>query len=259
VNRRHPHNYGFVIISSGCRWTFGWNIDKKLNCRIQRIPKAKLREQQEFAAQADEKRLAREANHRAWEDVTVIIGEPHRCRSFTGETQMSPKIPLAEFESWTKVTIDINKPKEIVHTEHGDLILDPEFKGKLYLHGLELPSGSKSGKAFDYAYNLLSGRLHRDRGTVSDARIEAQIIARIWRTVLLVESRAGKWDFCRNYCLLLISHYSADVHESIDCIEEDVASLVWNFVQKMKLERAFFHRDDEDTEVNLRDIHIPNE
>jgi hypothetical protein len=99
---------------------------------------------------------------------------------------MSPKIPLAEFESWTKVTIDINKPKEIVHMEHGDLILDPEFKGKLYLHGLELPSGSKSSKAFDYAYNLLSGRLHRDRGTVSDARIEAQIIARIWRTVLLV-------------------------------------------------------------------------
>jgi hypothetical protein len=38
-----------------------------------------------------------------------------------------------------------------------------------------------------------------------------------------------------------------------------VASLVWNFVQKMKPERAFFYRDDEDTEVNLRDIHIPNE
>ena len=35
VNRRHPHNYSFVAISSGCRWVFGWNVEKKLNCRIQ--------------------------------------------------------------------------------------------------------------------------------------------------------------------------------------------------------------------------------
>jgi hypothetical protein len=99
ANRRNPHNYGFVVISSGCRWTFGWNIDKKLNCRIQRIAKAKLREQQELAAQADKKQAPREAHHRAWEDVTIIIGEPHRCRSFTGEMQMSSKIPLVDFES----------------------------------------------------------------------------------------------------------------------------------------------------------------
>jgi hypothetical protein len=128
VNCRHPHNCGFVVVSSGCRWTFGWNIDKKLNCRIQRIAKAKLREQQELAVRADERKASREANYRAWEDVTVIIGEPHRCRSYTGEMHISSKIPLSDFESWTKMTIDINRPKEVVQTEHGDLILDPTFK-----------------------------------------------------------------------------------------------------------------------------------
>jgi len=32
VNRRHPHNYNYGVLSDGYRWTLGWNVDKKLNC-----------------------------------------------------------------------------------------------------------------------------------------------------------------------------------------------------------------------------------
>jgi len=61
---------------------------------------------------------------------------------------MTNKIPLADFLEWVKMTTDINPPSNIVRADHGDLILHPDHKNKIYLHSLQLPNGSKSGKKF---------------------------------------------------------------------------------------------------------------
>jgi hypothetical protein len=242
VNRRHPHNYGFVVISSGFRWIFGWNIDKKLNCRIQRIPRAELVQQKALAAEDDEKGVARAARGRAWEDVSIIIGEPRRCRSFIGEMQLSSKIPLVEFDHWISTTLDICPPSQMIKTEHGDLILDPDHAGKIYLHGLQLPSGSKSGLPFVYAYNLLDVRTGRDRDTVTDAQAEAKKIASIWSSAIKRES--GQIVLRNQYIDLLQTrmHTAADVCGVGKIMPEADAVLIWETLKaRAKRESQFYY------------------
>jgi hypothetical protein len=149
------------------------------------------------------------------------------------------------------MTIDINKPKNIIHTEYGDLILDPLFNNKLYLHGLELPNGSKSGKKFACAYNLLHVQSGRDRDTMSSATIEAQKIAQIWRTAILEKSGSGGWALCRMYFSLLYKNICADVHQSADFIEKDLATSVWKSRLLGYRDRdMFYHCDNDTTEVS---------
>ncbi|KAF2866206.1 hypothetical protein BDV95DRAFT_612068 [Massariosphaeria phaeospora] len=238
VNRRHPHNYSFIISASGCRWTFGWNVDKKMNCRIQRIPKNELREQKEVASQQAEKGLPRETKGRVWEDVSVVVGEPRRCRSLAGEVQMTNKIPLAEFLKWTKMTIDITPPVQIIRTDEGDLILDPNHKNKVYLHSLLLPSGSKSGRDFHFGYNLLDAATGRDRDTLTDARAEANKIAAI-----LEEYRLGKADLIEKYVQLLLNKYhsAADVYDVEKHITNNLAKLIWSRMLISNNEPSFYY------------------
>ena len=252
VNRRHPHNYGFVVVGSGCRWIFGWNVDRKLNCRIQRVPQVELREQKEIAAQNDERGVQREARARSWEDVSVIIGEPRRCRSFLGETQTSSKIPLASFEEWTKMTIDINKPGDKVHTEHGDLILDPAHANNLYLHGLRLPSGSKSRREFAFSYNLLNVKTGRDRDTVANAWTEASKVADIWHAALLAERDADKSVLLQEYMSLLQHklHAAADVYSIGDLMTPEITNLVGSYMQKMAKDKSLFYHCSSDSQAS---------
>jgi hypothetical protein len=254
VNRRHPYNYSFVITSNSFRWTFGWNVDKKLNCRLQRLPKTDLREQKELAAQNDERNLPRECKARAWEDVSIVIGEPRHGRTLTGDKQTSNKIPLKDFLTWTIMTIDIDPPSNVVRTDHGDLILHPNHRNKIYLHSLLLPSGSKSGKPFAYGYNLLNGETGRDRDTVATARTEAEHIAKIWAAALTEEKRVGKEDLISKYAALILGkfHRVADV----DCIggllSKEIAELVWDFLKKSKPwsnQSPFYYCGGQDSQV----------
>jgi hypothetical protein len=243
VNLRHPHNYSFVVVSSGFRWIFGWNVDKKLNCLIQRIPRAELVQQKTLAAQDDERHLARALKGRAWEDVSVIVGEPRHCRSFAGAVQESPKIPLAHFESWTSRILDICLPNQIVRTEYGDLILDPSHAGKIYLHGLQLPSGSKSNLPFVYAYNLLNIRTGRDRDTVTDAQAEAKKIASIWSSAIQAEKKSGQAVLIEKYIDLILEklYTAADVHTIDRVMSRLDASIIWNELKNRARKNSQFY------------------
>lgn len=237
VNRRHPHNYSFTIHSSGCKWFFGWNSDKKLICKIQRIPRAHLTEQKELAAEQDEQGKPRQAQGRDWEDVSVFIGEPRRCRSLKGEVITTSKVPLEEFEKWLSMTIDINGPTDVVRTKYGDLILDPKFENKIYIHGLQLPNGSKSGKKFKFGYNLLYAATGRDRDTTADADEEAGEISEIWDSVLTEETKIEDPRQClAKYTVLLREHFhnAADVFNIEKHIDEEVTHLVWEEMLKEK-------------------------
>jgi hypothetical protein len=252
VNRRHPHNHGFVVVSSGFRWIFGWNIDKKLHCRIQRIPRAELVQQKALATQDDENNLARTAKGRAWEDISVIIGEPRHCRSFTGEMQQSSKIPLADFESWIATTLDICPPSDMIKTKHGDLILDPSHAGKVYLHGLLLPSGSKSGLPFRYAYNLLDVRTGRHRDTVTDATAEAHKIASIWSSAIRTEREAGESNLRNQYIDLIQEemHTAADVCGVCRIMPKADAVLIWDTLkERADMYGEFYYCSSSDPQV----------
>lgn len=143
----------------------------------------------------------------------------------------------------------------MVHTEHGDLILDPRFRNRLYLHGLELSSGSKSGKTFTYAYNLLDVKTGRDRDTVSNALTEAKKIAQIRRTALLDEKRTGRHSLLKRYHDLLTRKIrrSADIRSSYDTIAKDVVALIWLYMKSREdFSSKFYYNAAADPNVRPR-------
>jgi hypothetical protein len=254
VNRRHPHNYGFTVYSTGCKWTFGWNVDRKLNCRIQRVPRHELAELKEEAAEQDEKGTSRVAEARVWQDVSIVVGDARRWRSLKGEIAMTAKIPLVEFEQWLKMTIDVSPPEKIVKTKAGDLILDPAYSNKLYLHGLLLPGGSKSGRKFTHGYNLRDVTTGRDRDAISDAAAESEQITAIWEYVL---SEEAENEGTRPYLALYIDmirqtpNKAADVYDLEENIAEHVATMLWESMIKEKTNgrRNFYYREGGNSHV----------
>jgi hypothetical protein len=114
-----------------------------------------------------------------------------------------------------------------------------------------LPGGSKSGKQFAYAYNLLGATSDRDDETVSNAALEAQAITQIWRAAILEEDRVGKLAHCYAYmyCSLLNRNLNADVQESSAFVQKDVAALLWKRMTNDKDEHVFYYCADAEIKV----------
>lgn len=109
-----------------------------------------------------------------WEDVAVRISK--------GKGESDKRIIKQEFRLWIKIAIDLCGPPgdTIIHTEHGDLTLDKEFTGKIYLKGLHDSSCSPSGMRYVFCYNFSQGYINRDRERLTDQNEEAQMLAKIW-------------------------------------------------------------------------------
>ena len=89
---------------------------------------------------------------------------------------------LAEFRRWLTVTLDIrgfSYPLDVLETEVRDLILDPDFHGRVYLKGMRLPCSRSGLKQYRFAYNFLHGKVNRDRRILVDRDKEANIVRRI--------------------------------------------------------------------------------
>ena len=73
------------------------------------------------------KGTSRELKNNIWEDVTVRIGK------IRGH---GLKIEREDFENRIKVSIDLNRPSNLIQTARGSLILDPNYCNKIFLKGL---------------------------------------------------------------------------------------------------------------------------
>jgi hypothetical protein len=82
-------------------------------------------------------------------DVAVVIGA---TRAKSGRL-----VALDAFLNWLRLTtIDIRGltyPFGVISTAHGDLVLDPRLRGRLYHNGITL-TNSTAGGAFLFAYNF---------------------------------------------------------------------------------------------------------
>ena len=104
-------------------------------------------------------------------DVTIEIG--------TMRDKNAQPVALDVSMKWMETTMDIRSlsyPSHIIKTQHGDLILDRRFQGKLYLKGTLL-STSRS-RSFKSSYNFGKGQFSRDRGSLVDRCEEADIVPR---------------------------------------------------------------------------------
>ena len=199
VMRRRGHAVRFT--ASSYYWNFGFRgaSASNLYCRLaQANPEVVRRQKNKFAEKAASGGR-RGLTSNIWEDVTVKVSK--------GRGASGMKISEADFRSWLDVAIDVNGPQsaDIVHTDHGDLILDDRFYGRIYLKGIHVPGLGPGGKEYIFGYNFVRGRINRDRERLMSQAKEAEMLAMIWEQSIV---RRGD-DVTDKYIKLFRDHGSA--------------------------------------------------
>ncbi|PVH72999.1 hypothetical protein DL98DRAFT_576490 [Cadophora sp. DSE1049] len=215
--------------ASKFRWTmkFGGRDESMLYCFLSDLKDTTLQKQIDAYEKKVAKGKPRELKNNIWEDVTVRIGK------IRGH---GLKIEKEDFENWIKVSIDLNRPSEVIQTTHGSLILDPNYGNKIFLKGLLL-EGKSSGKPFKFGYNLLEGDVNRDRERLIDPAEEAKVLAEIWaESIQLQEGIEKEW-----VAMLRENEFADDVEiirSSLKRRPEQLTSPVWDPLRKYGLVRT---------------------
>ncbi len=244
-------NLNFRIESSGFKWNF---IFKKgeLACRLGRISEKTLNTMKLKARGQPRTEVAH-----PWEDVCVVIGGPGQARTIDEDKVLTDRIHVDDFKEWLKVTLDIDPPKKMIRTAHGDLVLDGAYQGHMYLHGLLLPSGGVSGKDYAYGYNFISGKTTRDRDTLAGSGAESKKIARIWASAMQQDDSEDA-AITTEYTVLLLNSLNkkGDTMLTYDsnCLDEETADKVWKKMRTMnrdgKKRPAFYYSAIEGKDVS---------
>jgi hypothetical protein len=253
VNLAGTHGEGFkvaslVMVNKGYQvrieasrfyWKFRYfsNNPYNLYCELSAASEKKIEKDMEKQRKDRAKGVPRGLTANIWEDVTVKIGKVYRPWS------ESASIALEEFQSWLMVSLDLERPSDIIKTSRGCLILDPSFQGRIYLRALLLEINNPLAvrkRKFRFAYNLLNGRVNRDRQSLSSAAEEAQEFARIWKEAIEKSSE----NTLKNYIELLREDDRwADVSRAKDFIDEVTAKAIWQYLLKDDPRRRRFYYD----------------
>ena len=214
-------------------WSFqfgGRNRDI-LYCKLTRMQAKKLKQQmQDFDAKAKTgSPRGLEAN--IWEDVTVKIGR------ILGK---GDKVAREDFLKWIKVSLDLDRPSKVISTHHGRLILDNQFKGRIYLKGLLLEN--EPATPFKFCYDFYQGEVNRDRERLSNERQEAKTLSKIWGDAIQIDEAAALPEFVE---LLQANTQWADVNLAEEYISIDTAKKIWQQLQVENSENKLFYYFDQ--------------
>lgn len=171
-----------------------------------------------------------------WEDVTVKIGKVYGAQGIP--------IEWNTFQEWIKICLPISLPKAVTKTDHGDLILDPAFAGRLYIKGLYV-DGSACFRTFKFAYNLYEGEMNRDRQSLLDPNKEASMFARIWEDCIEKQVTGA----CQEYTDMLRNDGNqsfADVHLAGEYLAEATTVSIWENIQHSDVDNNVFYYGEKD-------------
>ena len=93
-------------------------------------------------------------------------------------------ITEAEVMEWLKVCIHFDRPKEIFRTSCGNLILDSNFRGNVYLKGLFLEKISRT-HVIKYGYDFAQGHIGRDRKGMEDPEQMGDLLTKVWEEAVI--------------------------------------------------------------------------
>jgi hypothetical protein len=176
-------------------------------------------------------------------DVTVEIRAPKESRKNA--------VSLAEFRTWLTVTLDIrgfSHPSDVLETEVGDLILDPDFHSRVYLKGMRLPCSGSGLKQYRFAYNFLQGKVNRDRQILVDRDEEANMVRRIWEAAI----RKHRTAFLPIYVgLLRNSPEALDVESATHFLQSSTKLLIWKHLRGEAGDDKFFYNEGSSAEVSF--------
>ncbi|KAF7953451.1 uncharacterized protein EAE97_000850 [Botrytis byssoidea] len=207
------------ITASKFYWNFRWGTKEKktLWCFLSEVKKKPT--QQELNPQTTKSLIFREAS--PWKDVSVKIG----CvRGKQGKS-----ITEAEVMGWLKVCIHFDRPKEIVSTSSGNLILDPNFRGKIYLKELFLEKTSRIN-AFRYGYDFSQGHIGRDRKGMEDPEQMATLLAKVWEEA--VKKNGSRMLDMYIDMLLDLEEAWQDIRNSVNKMTRYMAEAIWSSLQQ---------------------------
>ncbi|TGO32057.1 hypothetical protein BHYA_0359g00020 [Botrytis hyacinthi] len=207
------------ITASKFYWNFRWGAKEKkiLWCFLSEVKKKPS--QQELNPQTTESSLFRDAS--PWKDVSVKMG----CvRGKQGKS-----ITEAEVMEWLKVCIHFDRPKEIVCTPSGNLILDPNFRGKIYLKGLFLEKTSRT-YAVKYGYDFSQGHIGRDRKGMEDPEQMATLSAKVWEEA--VKKNGSKMLDMYIDMLLDKENFWYDSLNAVNKTTRYMAKAIWSRLRK---------------------------
>ena len=159
---------------------FGGRDGDLLYCKLTRMDGKKLDKLMGEYKTRVKSGSTRELKANIWEDVTVKIGR------VLGRGE---RVDRADFLRWMKISLDLDRPSTIIRTRYGSLILDDQFKGRIYLKGLLLEG--ESTNPFKFCYNFYRGEVNRDRERLSSPTDEAKTLARIWGEAVRLNEAAA--------------------------------------------------------------------
>lgn len=223
--------------SASYYWTFGFagtGRSRALRCRLTAAKSDTVaRKMSAYTEKAIAHSFKRGLTSNIWQDVTVRISPNKRA----GGQPFS----AAEFRSWLKLTIDLDSPNpdKVVQTCHGDLVVDENFSGRIYLKGLQGPGHGPDGKKYAFCYNFLHGRISRDRELLTDHKGLGRVLMMIWGEAI---DQKGDAFTDRYISLLQTNHEAPDVCMAEEYIAQRTAEAIWSRL-RISQPHAFFYSD----------------
>ena len=193
---RDPHFHVVRCYSAGFSWKFHFKRTKAQPLPTFNLAIRRLTDQQiEYARKYDINSI---------KDVTFVIGARgvSNIVNSDGRIVEAEKFRLEDVRESLKVCFDINPPEARITTNYGTLILDPDFKNHVYLKGLRLSSGSRSGREFVYGYDFREGSTERDRTYMSSSYDEKMNVNKIWHSIIMDKdfcAQAAKYNILDKY------------------------------------------------------------
>ncbi|KAG2412860.1 hypothetical protein HFD88_010417 [Aspergillus terreus] len=160
-----------------------------------------------------------------------------------------PTIFMTIFMTWLSVVFDIqglSDASRLCETPAGDIMLDAELTGKLYVDGLLVRRAYHPKGTFRYRYNLRQVQVGSGDGRVPDIPGVDKRIAAIWKEAI----HQREDTFLPKYVEILSEtpHY-LDVLHADKHVDSATAKKIWHFLRSGVDKEKFFYRGREEKDV----------
>ena len=175
-------------------------------------------------------------------DVTIRIG--------AGNANQSRPVSPETFFRWLQVTLNIRElsyPSWIIETPQGDLILDSQFHGMLFLHGILLPISTSRGKVFKFGYNFARGKFSCDRQRLAAGREVPNLVRQIWEIALHLHEETLLPIYVN---LLLNFPRAADIQQADSLLEPSTKARIWKHLLHASRHKLFFYIETSSAQVS---------
>jgi len=206
--------------SSSFYWTFvlGGKDGKQLYCNLSPIAESRLIRLKKQSTDKTAQSRWRGLTANCWEDVSVQVGRVHGPK-------WGKKLEVDQVMNFLKVSIDLHPPSNIIHIPgSGNLILDPAFKGKIFLKGLLI---SESHSSLKFGYDFSDGRVNRDRERISNSKEEATTFGNIWREAIKQDP-----SILSRYVQMFEEESMkswSDIRHAQEYVKEATAKAIWQY------------------------------